>query len=128
MKLFEQFSNSKHLVEETRFVKVYRCKIDGKPYQVLFTKKFANRYPTLHCKDNYIFWEQVPVLVNFMGRLHGQIIPIYKFSRDAGEGSVMVIRGKPGGIIGLDDGIFRCADKFDDNCINVMTYHQFKHL
>ena len=41
---------------------------------------------------------------------------------------IVVIMGKPTVITGLDDGIFRSANKFDDHYVNVMSETRFKKL
>ncbi len=128
MKLFEQFKISKQLIEKTKFVKIYKCVLDDKEYKIITTKSFANRHTIIHCIDDRIVWEQIPALINWGGKMPGKRETIYKFAQDENSVIVFVIRGKPNGIAGLDDGIFRCANNFDDNYINVMTYNRFKNL
>ena len=41
---------------------------------------------------------------------------------------VFQIMGKPNSIIGLDKGIFRSINKYDENYINVMSEARFKEL
>ncbi|MBO5040640.1 MAG: hypothetical protein J6D09_06040 [Clostridia bacterium] len=41
---------------------------------------------------------------------------------------IVVIMGKPTVITGLDDGIFRSANKFDEGYVNVMSETRFKKL
>ena len=128
MKLFEQFKISKQLIEKTKFVKIYKCVLDDKEYKILVTKRFANRHTVIHCIDDRIVWEQIPALINWGGKMPGKREIVYKFAQDKNSVIVFVIRGKPNGITGLDDGIFRCANNFDDNYISVMTYNRFKNL
>ena len=35
---------------------------DNKNYEIYFTRKRANKYSIIHCKNNTIEWEQFPVL------------------------------------------------------------------
>ncbi len=128
MKLFEIFKNSKQLMEETEFVRCYKCLVDDKNYKIILTKKIANKYTIIHCQDNTIFWQQIPRLVNWGGKMTGEKYPVYKFSEDKNNVVLFVIKGKPNGIIGLDEGVFCCADNFNSNFVNVMSYRKFKKL
>ncbi|MBE6757326.1 MAG: hypothetical protein E7552_02095 [Ruminococcaceae bacterium] len=94
----------------------------------MITKRFANKHTVLKCDGNRIVWEQIPALFNWGGSMHGEDIPIYQYNQERERCVIFVVRGKPNGVIGLDDGIFRSADKFDENCVNVMTYKRFKKL
>ena len=128
MKLFEQYKISKQLIEKTKFVKIYMCNFNGKEYKIVLTKKFANNHSIIHCKDDEIVWQQVPRFFNWGGKMVGASDVICKFVRNKNCVTIFVVRGKPNGITGLDDGVFRCANNFDDNYINVMSYSRFKKL
>ncbi len=128
MKLFEQFKISKQLTQETKFVKVYKCVSNDKEYKIIITKKFANRHTIIHCTDDRIVWEQIPALINWGGKMPGKRETLYKFVQDKNSVILFVIKGKPNGITGLDDGVFRCANNFDGNYINVMSFGRFKQL
>lgn len=128
MKIFEQYKINKQLIEKTKFVKIYKCDFDGKEYRIVLTKKSANKYSIIHCKDEHIVWQQVPRLFNWGGKAIGTTNVIYKFVQDKNCVTIFIIRGKPNGITGLDDGAFRCANNFDEDYINVMSYSRFKKL
>lgn len=73
-------------------------------------------------------WQQITRFFNWGGKAVGTMDVIYKFVQDKNCVTLFVIRGKPNGITGLDDGIFRCANNFDDRYINVMSYKRFNSL
>lgn len=128
MRLFKEYKISKQLIEKNKFVKVYKCYFNGKVYKIVLTRKFADKYSIIQCKDDEIVWQQVPKFFNWGGKAIGTMDIIYKFVQDKNSVNIVIIRGKPNGITGLDDGIFRCANKFDYNYINVMSYSRFKKL
>ncbi len=127
MEIFKQFKKSRNLIELTKFVKIYKCFLNDKEYKIIITKRVADKHTIIHCIDDNIVWEQVPALFNWGGKAPGKRIPLYKFINN-NDTVVFVIKGKPNGITGLDDGIFRCANNFQDKYINVMSYRRFKKL
>ena len=102
--------------------------IENKKYEIYFTRKRANRYSIIHCKNNTIEWEQFPILPRIAGRRYGIREPIIKLSPSKDCIRIFVIMGKPNSIIGLDEGIFRSIHKYDENFINVMSESRFKDL
>ena len=101
---------------------------DNKKYEIYFTRKRANRYSIIHCKNNTIEWEQFPVLPRIAGRRYGIREPIINLAPSKDCIRIFVIMGKPNSIIGLDEGIFRSIHKYDENYINVMSKARFKAL
>ena len=99
---------------------------DDKHYEVYFTRKRANKYSIIHCKNTTIEWEQFPVLPRIAGRRYGIREPIIKLAPSKDCIRIFVIMGKPNSIIGLDEGIFRSTHKYDENYINVMSESRFK--
>ena len=97
-------------------------------YEVYFTRKRANRYSIIHCKNNTIEWEQFPVLPRIAGRRYGIREPIISIGPTKECVRIIVILGKPNSITGLDEGVFRSIHKYDENYINVMSEARFKEL
>ena len=128
MSLYELFKNQAQLLDETEFVKVYQMTLDGKCYKVVLTKRSANGHTVIHCEHNRIAWEQVPLFPRFAGRNYGDKVPIYTAIPEKTCITLFVVKGKPNGFVGLDDGVFRCADHFDEQSINVMSYPRFTKL
>ncbi len=127
MSIFYLFKNKAVVESETEFVRIYGVSNNDIAYKIIVTKRKANNHTIIHCINNYIAWEQVPLIPKLFGRYYGDKIPIYKFS-DEKDVVVFVISGKPNGITGLDDGVFRCANNFSKNHINVMSYGRFTEL
>ena len=128
MTLYQMFKAKARLCEETEFVKIYRMTVVDKEYKVVITQKRANGHTVIHCEGNRIFWEQVPWFPRFAGRNYGDKVPIYTAIPEKTCVTVFVVKGKPDGFVGLDDGAFRCADNFSDRHVNVMSYKRFMRL
>ena len=101
---------------------------NNKKYEIYFTRKRANRYSIIHCKNNTIEWEQFPILPRIAGRLYGKREPIISISPTKDCVRIVVILGKPNCITGLDEGVFRSIHKYDENYINVISEARFKEL
>ena len=130
MNIFKNFKTDKKLIENSKFVKVYSCLSDGKNYNIVITKKRANRFSIIHCVDDTIVWEQIPHFYRLAGKFPGEgdRLPIFKAKLQNNETLIFVVKGKPNGIVGIDDGIFRSVYKYDDSFANVLTYNQFKKI
>ena len=127
MSIFEDFRRSKELDKETRFVSIYSLVSEGKKYRIVMPYRVANRRTLIHCEDSYIYWEQIPILPR-MGGMYGDKIPVYKLENKKDVVTIFVIRGNPCEVRGLDAGIFRSADKFNDGFLNVISYRRFKRI
>lgn len=101
---------------------------NGKNYEIYYTKKRANKYSIIHCKNNTIEWEKFPILPRIVGRYYGKREPMINILPSKKCVRIFVIMGKPNSIIGLDEGIFRSVHKYDESCINVMSQARFKAL
>ena len=128
MPLFALLKNKAALCEETEFVNVYRLAAEGKEYKIVLTKRSANGHTVIHCEHNRILWEQVPLFPRLSGRNYGDKVPIYAAIPEKNCVTLFVVKGKPDGFVGLDDGVFRCADNLDESCINVMSWRRFRRL
>ena len=127
MKRFECFKRSKELIDVTDFVKIYKLVCDEKEYQIILTKRIANKRTVIHFIDHTILWEQTPWLPRLAGRYYGDKIPIYKFT-DKPVNTIFVLKGAPLADEGLDDGIFRSPKRYDENYVNCMTYKRFRKM
>ena len=85
--------------------------VNGQKYAVYFTKKAATKATRIHCeRDGTVFWEQLYM----MGGMSTPSVVksvLVKPKREADEVVLVVIRGKPGTIIGLDEGIWVSAKR-----------------
>ena len=128
MKIFDCFKLSKELIGETEFVNVYSVKCDEKEYTIIIPKKRANKKTIIYFMDSTIYWEQIPIIIRGSGYIPGKDrIPIYKFDEKV-LNTIFVLKGKPLGDEGLDNGIFRSLKKYDENCVNCITYKTFKEM
>ena len=101
---------------------------DNKNYEIYFTRKRANRYSIIHCKNNTIEWEQFPVLPRIAVRRYGIREPLIRLAPSKDCIRIFVIMGKPNSIMGIDEDVFRSIHKYDENYINVMSEARFKEL
>ena len=128
MSIYEKFKKEKILVGETELLYIYKVVYEDSEYEIILTKRIANKRSIIHCINEYIFWEQIPMFPRFAGKTYSKKQPIYRFEKKKKIATIFIINGMPGGIIGLDDGIFRCANNFNIEYLNVMSYRRFKRL
>ena len=130
-KIYTRFKELKKQAEKDCFmdkVGLVKFEEDNKNYEIYFTRKRANKYSIIHCKNSTIEWEQFPVLPRIAGRRYGIREPIISLTPSKDCIRIFVIMGKPNSIIGLDEGIFRSIHKYDEHYINVMSEARFKDL
>ena len=128
MMMYEQFNRTKNLITETEFVKIYQCTVNDQEYKIIFTKERANQRTAIQCVDNCIGWEQRPLITRNSGYRPGEYVPVYQFSEDQRGTTLFVVRGNPRVIEGLDEGIFRSANRLASGYVNVMSFGRFKEL
>ena len=129
--LYTRFKKLKKQAQKDCFsekVGLVRFEDNGKKYEIYFTRKRANRYSIIHCKNNMVEWEQFPVLPRIAGRRRGEREPIISLVPEKECVKIIVIHGKPNSITGLDEGFFHSIHKYDENYINVMSEARFKEL
>ena len=102
--------------------------LEDKNYEIYFTRKRANKYSIIHCKNNTIEWEQFPVLPRIAGRRYGISEPLINLSPAKDCIRIFVVKGKPNCITGLDEGVFHSIHQYDENYINVMSEARFKEI
>ena len=131
-KIHERFKELKKQCPRNWFMNklgLVKFEDNNQKYEIHFTRKRANRYSIIHCKNNTIEWEQFPVLPRIAGNLyHGKREPSISIAPKKGCVRIVVILGKPNSITGLDEGDFRSIHKYDENYINVMSQASFKDL
>ncbi len=130
-KIYTRFTELKRQAAKDWFmdkVGLVKFEYGNKKYEIYFTRKRANKYSIIHCKNNTIEWEQFPVLPRIVGRRYGERETIISLTPSKECVRIFVIMGKPNSIIGLDEGIFRSIHKYDENYINVMSTARFKDL
>ena len=130
-KIYTRFAELKKQAKKdwlTDKIGLVKFEADDKHYEVYFTRKRANKYSIIHCKNSTIEWEQFPVLPRIVGRRYGIRETIISIAPTKECVRIVVILGKPNCITGLDEGVFRSIHKYDENFINVMSETRFKEL
>ena len=98
-------------VEENEHIKKIIFTFNNQKYVLYITKKSANKATRIYCeKDETIYWEQHYMMG---GISTSQIVKsvLVKPERKPDEIAIVVIKGKPGIITGLDEGIWVSAKK-----------------
>lgn len=76
----------------------------GKNYAIFFTFKRANRHTVIHCRNNTIEWEQLPIFPRITGKAYGKREPIISLAPSKDDVRIFIVAGKPKSITGLDAG------------------------
>ena len=129
--LYNRFKELKNTASNTGIfdkVGLVTFKENEKQYEIYFTRRRANKYSIIHCKNKSIEWEQFPILPRLIGRYYGKHEPLIFLEPSKNAIRIFVVRGKPNGFVGLDDGNFRSVHKFDEAYLNVMSEKRFKEL
>ncbi len=109
LSLYGAFRTLGKTVEENDDVKKISFELGGQKYAVYMTKKSATRATGIYCEsDETIYWEQRYMMG---GHSLPQIVKsvLLKPERRSDEITIVVIKGKPSIIIGLDEGIWVSA-------------------
>lgn len=121
-------NNRKNAVSDKNTTSV-SFEYDGQNYRVIMTRKCATRLSLIRCAARTVVWEQIPFLyLRYNERGRGEVIQNIPVAIDKGCTTVFVVKGRPRSIWGLDEGIFRSANKFDKCFVNVMSEKRFKKL
>lgn len=109
--LYQYCRSFGEVTDENENVQKIIFELDSQKYAVYYTKKAATKATHIECEnDSTIYWTQ-----HYM--LGGMSCPsvvknvLLKPKREAGEIAIVVIKGKPAVICGLDNGIFVSAKK-----------------
>lgn len=83
----------------------------GTDYRIYVTKKAANKLTVIKCVNDTVTWTQRPSNWKLSGQSYWAEEPIFSVRPELRKNTVtlFVVDGTPGGIDGLDDGIFRSA-------------------
>ncbi len=129
MSLYDSFRRFGKIVNEGEQVKKYCFSVNGQKYTVYMTTQTATKATQICCEDDAtVYWEQ-----HYM--MGGMCTPsivkkvLIKPIREADEIVLVVIKGKPGIIIGLDEGMWVSAKKGrlnTDQDVFVMSETAFK--
>ena len=113
--------------EENDLYKVIRFAVGDQMYAVCVSKQSANKETHIHCeKDGVVYWEQIyPIGYITSNRVKSVLI---KPQRNENETVIVLIKGKPGVIIGLDENGFASSKRGlkESSDIYVMSEAAFK--
>ena len=128
MSFYSHYRKFGEKVDENEYIRTVRFNYKDKNFVIYITKKSANRLTHIHCReDETVNWEQRRIY-GFMNPSRVERV-LAKPKRSANEIVVFVIKGRPGTITGLDEGIFVSAKKGrldTDKDIFVMSEAVFK--
>ena len=130
-KIYSRFAELRKQRPKDRFtdkIGLVKFEDENKKYEVYFTRKRANKYSIIHCRNKTVEWEQFPLFPRIAGRRYGIREPIIALAPSKECIRIFVIMGKPNCITGLDEGVFRSVHKYDENYVNVMSEARFKDL
>ena len=129
LSIYQYYRKFGTLVEENENVKKIEFTLNAQKYVVYITKKVANKATRIYCEANEtVYWEQYYMAG---GTLAPTIVKstLVKPERNSDEVVIVVIKGKPGIIVGLDEGIWVSAKKgmlSNNKEIFVMSEANFK--
>ena len=130
--VYEAYRKAATLTSENELTKTYELSFEGKRIEAIVTKKTANKYSIISCRNEEINWKQLQPLYRLQG-IHYTSGEEFFFGkiRPAADGTyrLFIISGKPGSIEGLDDGFFRSArHSGGSDVLHVMSMAAFKHF
>lgn len=128
MTIYNHYRQFGETIDESELYKTVSFSAKGQKFVVYASKKSATKATHIHCKNNQtVYWEQLYILGGMSGPQHEEYVFI-KPKRKNDEIVIVLIKGKPGIITGLDEGIFISSrNKLKTkNDIYVMSESAFK--
>ena len=106
LSLYEYYKKFGKVIEENELTKRIEFTKDGQKFVLYITRAAATKATHIHCKDDGSVYREV--LYPFGGYTNPSRVEsvLVKPQRKADETVIVVIKGKPGIITGLDEGIF----------------------
>ena len=114
---------------ETELYRTVRFSLDGQSYTVYVTKRKATKASRIYCEaDGTVYWEQMHAVGHIS--CYGEKSPVIKPPRGTGEIVIVVIKGHPSVICGLDENGFVSAGgmRRRDTDVYVMSEMAFRQL
>ena len=111
LSLYNAFRTLGKTAEENESISRVTFELNGQKYAVYMSKKAATKATRIYCEaDNTVYWEQYHMMG---GPCTPSVIKsiLVKPVRAKDEIAIVVIKGKPGVITGLDEGIWVSAKK-----------------
>ena len=128
MTLYQHYQKFGKIIEENDMYKTITFVANNQKYTVYVTKKTATKSTHIHCKENKtVYWEQLYILGGMSSPRREESVLI-RPERKKDEQVIVLIKGKPGIITGLDENGFVSAHGLPkkDSDIYVMSETAFK--
>ena len=126
--MYQAYLSSGKITDENELFKTVTFSKSGRNYTVYVTKSRANKGTRIECRDdNTIYWVQYYPFGGMHSPSRVENVLIKPINKDH-ETVIVIIKGKPSLIAGLDDGIFvssRGTPK-SKNSVYVMSEGEFK--
>lgn len=129
LSFYNYFRSFGELVFENEHVKKFSFSYNGQKYAVYITKKAATKSTHIYCEKDGALYSKQHYIMGGMCTPTVETNVLVKPTREIDEITIAVIKGKPGVIIGLDEGIWVSAANGKlrtDNDIFVMSEAVFK--
>ena len=106
MTVYEHYRTFGKTVDENDIYKTVTFSARGQEYVVYVSKKTVTKATHIHCRSNQtVYWEQLYILGGISNPSRHEYVFI-KPKRQSSETVIVLIKGKPAVITGLDEGIF----------------------
>lgn len=128
MTLYECYKRIGELASQNELYKTVEFSVGETRYTVHVTKRSAGRATHIHCReDGTVYWEQL-YLMGGMSRPSSETHVLIRPRSHENARTIVIIRGKPASITGLDEGIFVSAKReaTGENDVYVMSEGAFK--
>ncbi len=128
MTFFEAYNHSRNILERNEAFTVSELFRDGKRYLIYKTNETATKATHIECRpDRTIYRVKFYMFGGIGGPSRIESVLLRPISR-SGEVIIVVIKGKPGLIAGLDEGIFVSSrgKKISSDSVFVMSEGAFK--
>ncbi len=126
--LYQHYQRLGKVIAENDIYKTITFTANEQKYTVYVSKKTATKFTHIHCKENKtIYWEQLYIFGG-MSSLRSEESVFIRPEKNKGEQAIVLIKGKPGIIKGLDENGFVSAHGLPkkDSDIYVMSETAFK--
>ena len=126
MSIYNYFRKFGKKIDDTDHYNSFSFTMNSQKFIVHYTKNTANKFTEIDCKQDSVSWKQTHPVGHHRNSF--SITPIIKPKRSKDEIVIVVIKGKPDVIVGLDEGIFvssRCSLQKDSD-VYVMSETAFK--
>ncbi|MBR6558533.1 MAG: helix-turn-helix transcriptional regulator [Clostridia bacterium] len=127
--LYQRYKQFGKVVSENDIYKTVTFTVNEQKYTVYVTKKTATKFTHIHCRENKtVCWEQLYILGGISTPGRDLSVILTRPEKEKNEQVIVLIKGKPAVITGLDDNGFVSAHGVakNDSDVYVMSEAAFK--